>query len=181
MTRKSSVAAGHEPRLIAGQTDRKIVHLVDHFAIDCQVPVGHEQSSPIIADLDLRLNRHALVRRDDLSAIGPAVTLAHARRLEDGRWTDPPALRRHDFQELQERFQPQRSRPDRVIEEMGLEKPGIGINSRAPLHNPQAVRTASQDQSIDLIDHPPARVREGRIRREHERLGADALSWSLNW
>ena len=60
MTRNVEFVAGHETRLAAGQTDRKIVHLVDHFAIDFQMPIGHEQSSLIIAHLDLGLNRHAL-------------------------------------------------------------------------------------------------------------------------
>ncbi len=56
-----------------------------------------------------------------------------------------------------------------------LKEPSIRINSCAPLHNPQAVRTTTQDQRINLIDHSPARIREGCTRRELERKGASAF------
>ena len=78
MTRIVEFVTGHETPLAAGQTDRKIVHLVNHFSVDLQVPVRDEQASLIIAHLDLGLNRHALVRRDDLTAIRPAVALARS-------------------------------------------------------------------------------------------------------
>ena len=53
--------------------------LTESFAVDGKVPVRRQQSSFIVAGLDLRVNRDALVGRDDLAAISPAVRLADGR------------------------------------------------------------------------------------------------------
>ena len=73
MTGESSLSTGHKMPLATDQADGEIVHLVDHLSVDLQVPVRDEHSRSIIARFDLGLNPHALVRRNDLAAISPAM------------------------------------------------------------------------------------------------------------
>src|SRR4051794_21140179 len=81
-----------------GKADREVVHLIDDLSVDLEVSVGQEPTSTIIDVLDLRLDDHAMITREDLAAISPSVSLAQRRRFESRSGPGSPACRGQDLQ-----------------------------------------------------------------------------------
>src|SRR5262249_23982702 len=57
------------------------------------------------------------------------------------------------LQQLQERFQSQRSRTNRILVKVGLEEPLLSIDRFSRLNRAQSVRCAVGNERVNFIDH----------------------------
>src|ERR1700684_555934 len=75
-----------------------------------------------------------------------------------------PSLPGHIFQQLQERFETQRTGPNRVLVKVCLEEPERGIDGNFPNNQPQPMLAAIGDIGFNSIHHPKHGSREGWVK-----------------
>src|SRR5262245_19747801 len=104
-------------------SEGEILHLVDDPAIHQQKPVRPEGLRVPVDSSHNRLDRHASMPQNHLAAIDPGVPGADGGRLPDRAGTPSPVMGGDDREQLQERLQPERTGPDRVLMEVRLKEP----------------------------------------------------------
>ena len=93
----------------------------------------------VVRGRDFEQHRHLLVGRHHLPAVHPRVRPVEGHRLPAAGRGVAPALPGRVLEQLQERLQPERPGPHRVLVEVGLEEPEARIDGDPPRHQPEAL------------------------------------------
>ncbi len=86
-------------------------------------------------------------------------------RFQDAVGNSPPTLHSHHLEQLQKRFQPERTRADRILVEVGVEEPFFGIDKLAATDKTEAGRPTIGGIQLNLVDHAQLLFRERGLNR----------------
>ena len=171
-----AVAVACDLQSAAHPLEREVVHLVDHPAVHRagtrRPSAGAPSSSNAVitaCTVTSAIGRESPGRGRSSRAARPGRSSANAARR--------PRQRSHgdDLQQLQERLQPERAGPDRVLVEVGLEEPRRRVDRLAARDEAQPVRAAVGDEQRRPGRSSAAVVGERRLARIGERSAARQL------